>query len=91
MSDYFDHLFIAELFTVNGIFYICGLQQQQQQQQPFYGPLSGTTRVSRYQKKHSPTPHPDHHPIFSACIDLRLDLKDLTPELRLDRGNLRKC
>jgi len=23
--------------------------------QPFYGPLSGTTRVSRYQKKHSPT------------------------------------
>jgi len=64
MSDYFDHLFIAELFTVNGIFYICGLQQQQQQQQqPFYGPLSGTTRVSRYQKKHSRT-HPDHHPIF---------------------------
>jgi len=25
------------------------------QQQPFYGPLSGTTRVSRYQKKHPPT------------------------------------
>jgi len=22
---------------------------------PYYGPLSGTTRVSRYQKKHSPT------------------------------------
>ena len=33
--------------------------QQQQQQRPFYGPLSGTTRVSRYQKKHSPTHHPD--------------------------------
>jgi len=29
------------------------------QQQPFYGPLSGTTQVSRYQKKHSPTHHPD--------------------------------
>jgi len=28
------------------------------QQQSFYGPLSGTTRVSRYQKKHSPTHHP---------------------------------
>jgi len=27
-------------------------------QQPFYGPLSGTTRVSLYQKKHSPTHHP---------------------------------
>jgi len=26
--------------------------------QSFYGPLSGTTRVSRYQKKHSPTQHP---------------------------------
>ena len=33
-------------------------------QQALYGPLSGTTRVSRYQKKHSPTHHPDHHPIF---------------------------
>jgi len=29
------------------------LEQQQQQQQPFYGPLSGTTWVSRYQKKHN--------------------------------------
>jgi len=38
------------------------LQQQQQQQQSFYGPLSGTTRVRRYQKKHSPNHHPDHHP-----------------------------
>ena len=27
---------------------------QQQQQQPFNGRLSGTTRVGRYQKKHSP-------------------------------------
>ena len=34
------------------------------QQQLFYGPLSGTTRVSRYQKKHSSTHHPHHHPIF---------------------------
>jgi len=41
--------------------------QQQQKQQPFYGPLSGTTRVSRYQKKHSPIHHPDHHPIFISC------------------------
>ena len=43
------------IFCVN----IHNKQQQQQQQQPFYGPLSGTTRVSRYQKKHSPTHHPD--------------------------------
>jgi len=30
-------------------------RQQQQQQQPFKDPLSGTTQVSQYQKKHSPT------------------------------------
>jgi len=30
-------------------------QQQQQQQRPFNGLWSGTTRVGRYQKKHSPT------------------------------------
>ena len=40
------------------------------QQQPFYGPLSGTTRVSRYQKKHSPTLHPDHHPISISFFHL---------------------
>ena len=39
-------------------------QQQQEQQQPFYGPLSGTTQLSWYQKKHSSTHHPDHHRIF---------------------------
>jgi len=41
-----------------------------QQQQPFYGPLSGTTRVSQYQKKHSPTHYPDHHPIFISFFHL---------------------
>jgi len=40
-----------------------------QQQQPFYGPLSGTTRVSRYQKN-SPSHHPDHHPIFISFFHL---------------------
>jgi len=39
-------------------------------QQPFYVPLSGTTRVSRYQKKHSPTHHPDHHPVFISFFHL---------------------
>ena len=42
----------------------------EQQQQPFYGPLSGTARVSRYQKKHSPTHHPDHHLIFISFFHL---------------------
>ena len=35
--------------------------------QPFYGPLSGSTRVSRYQKKHSSThTTPAHQPSLSA-------------------------
>jgi len=32
---------------------------------------SGTTWVSRYQKKHSPTHHPDHHPIFITFFHVR--------------------
>jgi len=42
---------------------------QTTQQQSFYGPLSGTTWVSRYQKKHSPTDYPDH-PIFISYFQL---------------------
>jgi len=33
-------------------------------------PLSGTTRVSLYQKKHSPIHHPHHHPIFISFFHL---------------------
>jgi len=43
---------------------------RQRQQQLFYGPLSRTTRVSQYQKKHSTTHHPDHHPIFISFFHL---------------------
>ena len=32
--------------------------------------FDGTTRVSRYQKKHSPTHHPGHHPIFISFFHL---------------------
>ena len=38
-------------------------------QQSFYGHLSVTTWVSRYQKKHSPTYHPDH-PILISFFHL---------------------
>ena len=41
-----------------------------QQQQSFYGPLSGTTRVSRYQKKYLLTHHRDHHPVFISFFHL---------------------
>jgi len=46
------------------------VHNKEQQQQSFYRPLSGTTRVSRYQKKHSPTNHPDHHPLFISFFHL---------------------
>ena len=39
--------------------------------QPFYGPLSGTSRVNQYQKKHSPTYiDPDHQSSFISFLDL---------------------
>ena len=39
--------------------------------QPFNGPLSGTTRVGRYQKKHSPThTHHDHQTSFINFLHL---------------------
>ena len=39
--------------------------------QPFNGPLSGTTRVSQYQKKHSPThTHPDQQTSFINFLHL---------------------
>jgi len=39
--------------------------------QPFNGILSGTTRVGRYQKKHSPThTHPDHQTSFINFLHL---------------------
>ena len=40
--------------------------------QPFNGLLSGTTRVRRYQKKHSPThTHPDHRTSFIIFLHLQ--------------------
>jgi len=40
--------------------------------QPFNGPLSGTTRVGRHQKKHSPThTHPDHQTSFIKLLHLQ--------------------
>ena len=52
---------------------LCFVCNNTTQQQSFYGPLSRTTRrtrVSRYQKKHSPTHHPEHHPIFIIFFHL---------------------
>jgi len=49
-----------------------------QQQQPFYGTLSGTTRVSQY----SPTLHPDHHPIFISFFHLPWSIASSLFELR---------
>jgi len=41
----------------------------QQQKLVFYGPLAETTRVNRYQKKHSPIrTYPDHQPSFISFL-----------------------
>jgi len=48
------------------LIYSCYLQRQQS----FCGPLSRTARVSWYQKKHSPTHHPDHQPNFITFFHL---------------------
>ena len=43
-----------------------------QQQQPFNSRLSGTTRVGRYQKKHSPAhTHPGQRPSFITFLHLQ--------------------
>jgi len=65
-------------------FYNANNWHHQHQEQPFYGPLSGTTRVSRYQKKHSPTHHPDHHPIFIGLFHLLRSIASSLFKLRLD-------
>ena len=45
---------------------------EQQQQQPFNGRLSGTTRVCRYQKKHSPAhTHPGQRTSFITFLHLQ--------------------
>ena len=45
---------------------------QQQQQQQFNGSLSGTTRVGRYQKKHSPDhTHPGQRTSFITFLHLK--------------------
>ena len=47
------------------------LLQQQQQQQPFNGRSSGTSRVGRYQKKHSPAHiHPGQRSSFITFLHL---------------------
>ena len=42
-----------------------------------------TTRVSRYQKKHSPTDHPDNHPIFIRFFHLPRSIASSLFKLRV--------
>jgi len=53
----------------------------------FYSPLSGTTRVSRYQKKHSPTHHPDHHPTFISFFHLPRSIASSLFNLRVRQSS----
>ena len=53
--------------------------------QPFNGLWSGTTRVGRYQKKHSPThTHPDHRTSFIIFLHLQRSMASTLFILRAD-------
>ena len=70
LSTTSNHVFFGLLlYLTPPLCNLCSFHWLHTQQQPFYDPLSGTTRVSRYQKKHSPTHHPDH-PIFISFFHL---------------------
>jgi len=62
-----------------------------QQQQSFYGPLSWTTRVSRYQKKHSPNHHPNHHPVFISFFHLLWSIGSSLFKLRAWQSSCTTC
>ena len=54
------------------LLYFMQSKNQHTHTQPFNGLLSGTTRVGRYQKKHSPThTHPDHWTSFIIFLHLQ--------------------
>ena len=73
-------LCIVRLFILNYFWsQFMGCSSDEHQQQPFNGPLSGTTQVGWYQKKHSPTHTlPDQqpsiinflHPLWSTASSL---------------------
>ena len=65
-----QHVIAAEPQADNQKIYLLLVTHYTTQQQSFYGPLSGTTRVSRYHKKHSPTHHSNHYPIFISFFHL---------------------
>jgi len=57
--------------------------------QPFNGPWSGTTRVGRYQKKHSPThTHPDHQTSFINFLHLLRSIASSVFSLRAWQSSL---
>ena len=74
-------------YTVHGefvwLFSFMQLVTQQQQQRPFNGLWSGTTRVGRYQKKHSPThTHPDQRASFIVFLHLQRSMASSLFNLR---------
>ena len=57
--------------------------EQHTHTQPFNGLLSGTTRVGRYQKKHSPThTHPDHRTSFITFLHLQRSMASFLFSIR---------
>ena len=65
----------------------CCTADMQQLQQPFNGRLSRTTRVVRYQKKHSPAhTHPGQRTSFITCLHLQRSTASSLFSLRCESG-----
>jgi len=82
-SGFFKKRSLGDNGSKGRISFMLPIQQDQNMThthtQPFNGPLSGTTRVGRYLKKHSPThTHPDHQTSFINFFHL---LRSVTSSL----------
>jgi len=78
-----DYLHLLHLCTFILTYLACIIQQLLLQLQQFYGPLTRTTWVGCYQKKHTPThTYPDHQSSFISFLHLLLSIASSLFNLR---------
>ena len=73
----------AVVLLLNALVSAAAVKTDRRQQQPFNTRLSGTTRVGRYQKKHSPShTHPGQHTSFITFLHLQRSMASSLFSLR---------
>jgi len=78
----------AVVLLLNALVSAAAVKTDRRQQQPFNSRLSGTTRVGRYQKKHSPAKHspahthPGQHTSFITFLHLQRSMASSLFSLR---------